>query len=520
MTSCSHEGTSSDTKRIAHGDGYNVQSSDYLFSPHGLKSPKKGTLPTLKIETPRKGISGFKTLLSKLKVDGCNPSSREGSHPVNVDLEDHRQIFLNNPQSLLARDPGELSRILSISKKDVNNIRNQGAEAIIMDTTVGHGEESCRILRELDLISSTEKIEEGEETTISSTSAIRPSLSMIGGSTLLDLCSLSSLSPLELSDSVITTGSSALDSLLSPLELSSSTNIKKRSRSEISGIIPEPHSPIGLQSGIVTEVSGPSGSGKTQLSLSLAANAIIHPTASTWKVHYLVAGGGSTSIYSLARRFRQICHSRFHADGERNLPSSDEVLKRISFTVVPDAYYLLATLTELEREFHATKIINKTSYNHLIILDSASGCLSSYLYGDRDGGVGAALLNEVCLSLRRLARIVRVGADTNGLARRIRRQAAVFVTNGVVSAFRKGATREKKPALGELWRTADVQIVLSTLGDVYNNSSDVPGMWKSAMRRVSARLERHNEKQCNASSEKHIRNVQFGIDQSGIVNES
>ena len=174
----------------------------------------------------------------------------------------------------------------------------------------------------------------------------------------------------------------------------------------------------------------------------------------------------------------------------------------------------------MERQFgdESTTLSTTTRSNNFIVLDSASGCLSSNLYGDGDGGSGSALMNEVSLALRRLSRRNRWVRLTFFCRN------AVFVINGVVSTQGKGGVGRRggryKPALGESWRVADVRILLDIYGDVYDDrghgdvSSDgVAGMCRSSMRRVGARLERHYAKKCDGTI------VKFGIDSSGIVDD-
>ena len=511
-----------------------------------------------------------------------NRTQEETGDPLVLSGDNRHQkmALLSNPQSLLARDPSELSRMLSLCDKDVSAVRNTVAMTIIMDETVGHGKESTRVQQELEAFTSLNEEEKtpnegggggggGGGGAKDRESPCLLKNGIFGGNTLLNLCSHSSLASADQpSDAVISTGSKALDRLLSPSVKSLPT--RKRPRTAIStetdtammtneSHFEDPSSIItGLESGIVTEVCGPSGSGKTQLALTLAANAILQQfscssqsISTPWNVRYLIAGGGSTAPYSLARRFRQICRSRLvHSNGERDPRASDEILERIFFTLVPDGYVLLAVLTQLENEFHNNDDDDgKNICNNLIILDSASGCLSSYLYGDGDGNVGAALVNEVYLSLRRLASLSQVcqvkdddcdEMDTALLSMRMRRN-AVFVTNCVVSdtSHAEGGNMRtiRKPALGELWRAAHVRLVFSIVGDVYRPDSDsskdnnynddddnIPGLQMVIARRLKAQLETHYDKKCNynggcSGGSMLEQSAKFSIDASGIVDD-
>ena len=128
------------------------------------------------------------------------------------------------------------------------------------------------------------------------------------------------------------------------------------------------------------------------------------------------------------RRFWQLCHSHIVHGGGRgglynwrrgNSRASDDLLNRITFEVIKDGHNLLVTLSRLEREFNnvdtnSTTIggcgsgdggrgsnnkIGEPSSN-LIILDSNSGCLSFYLYGEGNGGSSLVMMNKVSLSFR------------------------------------------------------------------------------------------------------------------------
>ena len=91
-------------------------------------------------------------------------------------------------------------------------------------------------------------------------------------------------------------------------------------------------------------------------------------------MYYLAAGVGSTSFYSLARHFRQLCRSRIiHGGGgggggdenhdkmHRDHRASNDLLDRIKVKVVNDMYTLLVTLVRLEREFDNVNINSSTT---------------------------------------------------------------------------------------------------------------------------------------------------------------
>ena len=203
--------------------------------------------------------------------------------------DQRRTLLLGNPQSLLARDPMEVSQTLSIPITQVHRIRRHISESIIMDRTVGHGTDSKRMIEDL-LVLENEYKNVGDHDAIYN----RQNPSMVGGTTALDKILHSSTSSMQDSTSVISTGSTVLNNLLSPPPATfhtAFTNIhsdrKKRPRSQISNMntntttdtnntIPK-QSPITnkkgkkvkkawiqsgiqsrIQSGFVTEISGPS----------------------------------------------------------------------------------------------------------------------------------------------------------------------------------------------------------------------------------------------------------------------
>jgi len=334
---------------------------------------------------------------------------------------------------------------------------------------------------------------------------------------------------------------------------------------------------LGLSPGTITEVSGATGSGKTQIALSLAIHTLLirssyHPSWSSfvsnskshetticstrslplWNVHYIAGGGGCVSLFSLARRLRQIFSAKLSAMSEKNaklftvpdnitndnanknLQEFEEIMDRIKFTAVSDGYSLLAALHHIELELTGdsdsydsttNKQILKT--NILIILDSVSGCLASNMYGDGDGGAGAATTNEVGLVLRRLSR----WADFSST---YAQRCSVFVTNGTVSttSFNSNSdenrinvnnatgknidqSKKRKAALGGTWRAADVRLSLDIINDEFV-SDDTRNLKTSSVRWVQATLEKHYAKSCHVNALKD-KPIVFGIASSGLI---
>jgi hypothetical protein len=154
----------------------------------------------------------------------------------------------------------------------------------------------------------------------------------------------------------------------------------------------------------------------------------------------------------------------------------------------------------------------------LLVIDSISGCLSPLLYAEGDGGVGAALLNEIHLTLRRISRFSSGCFQKYGVA--------VFVTNGMASDFKEGG---KKPALGDVWRAADVHVLLEPGRDVSVVSqkivaaNDLKGVvmksiYASCFLHKESRQDRtYNALNVGVAKVAGSSRVEFGIGASGIV---
>jgi len=286
--------------------------------------------------------------------------------------------------------------------------------------------------------------------------------------------------PQSAGSSCISTGSSRLDRLLSPppewdasISLNNTTLFQFSTHSkpihhehkhehEISnGMDSHPRAGHGVAFGHVTEVYGSLATGKTQLALSLAARMALFNTDRV-SVYYLAAGGGNASVVPLVRRLSRmvtVLHEQLTTNGQK-LGSRDmlERLRGVEFTTVSDGYAALAELSRIEsihrRPTHTqpTEISSNDPLGGcLIVLDSASGCLTPDLLGGglatpTDNGVGAYLVSEVALTLRRMARL---------------QNHAVLVTNGTAgerSGSVNGTSASLKPALGYGWNAADVQV--------------------------------------------------------------
>jgi hypothetical protein len=246
----------------------------------------------------------------------------------------------------------------------------------------------------------------------------------------------------------------------------------------------------------ITQVSGPSSSGKTQLGLMLAVNMMMldqeimrmnkfwkqdHDDTTRsrdYKVYYIASGSagnmGGYGLVPLARRLRHLVSAMNNSKGGTGMDSiqtsssRQQILDGIVLDSARDGYELLARLLYFEHEMHQRVQHycrsrrdddddvkeEEEQIGMLLVIDSISGCLSPLLYAEGDGGVGAALLNEIHLTLRRISRFSSGCFQKYGIA--------VFVTNGMASDFKGG----RKPALGDVWRAADIHVLLEPGRDI------------------------------------------------------
>jgi hypothetical protein len=227
----------------------------------------------------------------------------------------------------------------------------------------------------------------------------------------------------------------------------------------------------GLPFGYVTQVTGPPATGKTQLALGVAAQ----HAADSGKVFYLASGFGHGTLLPLVRRLQHFCTAN----------NFQNVIQNVTFATVNDGY---EALTALEQVADEKRI--------LVILDSASGCLSADLYASGDGDAGLMLSQWVAHTLRRVAR-------HNG--------AAVLVTNGTVSGEGSGV----KPAMGQAWYAADVALWFQAT----STGSSVEDLIESTSgsKRIRATLEHHWAKPCHRLHTIGDQTVEFMITSTGIA---
>lgn len=180
----------------------------------------------------------------------------------------------------------------------------------------------------------------------------------------------------------------------------------------------------GLSFGNITELVGPPSSGKTQVAIALAAQ----HAGQGGMVFYMASGFGHGTILPLARRLSQYTSKENY----------QRVLSNVQFTPIMNGYTALAFLIQLEEDY-----INRDKSNNqgfLLVLDSVSGVLSGDLYSSGEEDLGTAIAHQLALQLKGMVRNYNM---------------AILVVNGTVSG-----ENGSKPALGQIWRAADIQLWL------------------------------------------------------------
>lgn len=395
----------------------------------------------------------------------------------------HAQAFLTlTLTEILSMIKTKNSRI---TEKNVLDARFYVACSLIDNKEIGHGEEVNNIRTRV-----RENFPEFKKQ--HNVSCVQ----IPGTVTALDLCLHSSLT-FENGRAIraLSTGSKKLDALLSPpIDLAQggpSTNqiVNPFQRAPTSSF-------IGVSFGIITEVVGPPGSGRTQISLTLAADAAVH----NFPVYYLTSG--NSAVLPLAKRLHVVCQDR--ADKTSNVPINDlsSVLDNVQFIAVPDAHHLLVILDKIEPRIKQAFL--SRGKKSVIVIDSASGCLFSNFLSTNEGNSGMGLINEVVLTLRRLARTYFP---------------IVFVTNSMVknnisSHLENDTLLQRVPAMYGVWKAADVRTVLSFI-DEESQIDDVKKATE-AVKPINAVLEKHYAKSCKSLNQLS-ENINFGIASCGII---
>ena len=468
-------------------------------------------------------------------------------------------VPIRTPSALLSRDPTKLSTDLNTSLRNIHTLRAGVAREIISNPYSGHARHAAEVAAAVTkyccCINDNDGDVNDEDKYATNTAnelrgrkvasqqkhhhhhhvISRPNPLVAGAITALDMCAharyIKSMH-VDRGDSVsnqqqqhstypncIRTGSNAIDTLLAPDHSFSSfddgwsmpypfrssgennTDDEMNLKSSFSSTYTSSQSGYdrGVPYGMVTEFAGPPSSGKTQLSLSIAAHAVMR---NGLKVHYISGGNSRRAITRrLYTMFAELARSTTY-DGitrERTQAMTEEevrsmVLKKLEtvhVSSVPDAYSLLALLARIDveevayREVNSDAVSNKkrksnSSNGTLLIIDSVSSCLGHHLASD----AGAALASQVASTLRSMAR-THDGHIMHMKGCQLRRF-AVIVTNGSVAkrSFDNdsngytgartqpfGKHSKYQPAMGQYWHVSDVGIWLEEDDSLGNDDS-------------------------------------------------
>jgi len=212
--------------------------------------------------------------------------------------------------------------------------------------------------------------------------------------------------------------------------------------------------------------------------------------------------------------------------GRRHQVMLRAALARVGFVAVHDGHRALGALADIENDIvtsmgpaaaaahyedeERSDISSNNNNNNLVILDSASGCLSSDLFADGDGCLGAALVEEVSFTLRKISR--SIGVSSSRPCRCI-----VFVVNTISG---------QKAPLGAV--PADIQVRLDVVQDDYPDGEQqqqqrqrqpVAGLNVSMKRTVKATLMKHYGHAVSAREGDERKSTTFAITAKGIVDE-
>jgi len=509
---------------------------------------------------------------------------------------------IKTPSALLSRNPTQLSNALQTSLTTIKSIRNNAAIEIINNDYIGHGKQCEEIIHCVSRYCIANHNDDNQQQ-LKLSKQHRPTALLAGAVTALDLCArelllknISKSSTLHGHSNTasmsrggqdcISTGSKSIDQLLAPDSSytsfdqgwtisypykipSNNYEAANQHQTAVNNTCPHPSSSSsshgGVPFGMVTEISGPPSSGKTQLALSIAAHAVL---TNQMDVHY-ISGGNSTK--ALSRRlfsiFLELARSsvvvRYQQNGAQNGSGSGDVsssmtyemeeeaksialkaLDRVHVASVPDAYSLLAMLARIDEEEKSSrscsnngKVRKEGEGGTLLVVDSISGCLGHHL----SSVGGAALANQVALTLRQLARthdghiMDSVNSSSSGVATSsaslLARRFAVVVTNGSVAKYSldnkeqsvgsssttKATTStsvvnqsQNKPAMGRYWHVSDVGIWLEEDKSTprypqqhqqpinFYDDTSVVGLALSEKKVVCATLQNHHGKSCRS----------------------
>ncbi|KAL7480613.1 hypothetical protein ACHAW6_006292 [Cyclotella cf. meneghiniana] len=444
----------------------------------------------------RETLSGIKR---RRDDDDANPPDAASASPFFLPI--------TTPSALLARNPLHLSYAVDVPLETLKTIRGDAARALLSDPFAGHSRRPAQIAA------------------VASRFCRGAPQWIVGSSSGLELCAHSLVAKHLVASDRLETGSEALDRLLAPhpsfvsaenlAALSFPVGVPERDTKQDDGRMGAGGIPLGM----VTEFSGPSSCGKTQLSLSIAARSVVKHDL--MRVVYVISGGQGKAV---SRRLYSLCVEAGRRFGKEERDArilAEKALERVSVVCVSDAYSLLALLAKIEgEEIHCP---HSNSFGTLLVIDSISGCIGHHLFGN-SLTVGAALVNQVGLTLRRMARTLdcrfdttpKEDADNESLwIHSPPRRFAVVVTNGSVANWSADGTSAAlvnndthKPAMGRYWHVSDIGLWLEEdkshsqsdgasfkLQDFYNETP-VAGLYYASKKVVCATLTNHYAKSC------------------------
>jgi hypothetical protein len=405
------------------------------------------------------------------------PTSTRTKLLVNENNEAY--IPIHTPSALLSRNPHQLTSHLSVSLDNLKCIRAGVADALLADETIG----CSSVVEVIDWVAAKHEADRRQQLIVGSISA-------------LELTAHS----LSVGNESVSSGCEALDLLMA-----SQTNVNVRLGHVSTDSCRDNNIQRGVPFGFITEVSGPPSSGKTQFCLSVISNALMQQTNAV----YLTSG----NVLSVSRRLFSLCVERASRRDDAK-QFAERQMDRISIASVSDAYELLALLAKLEWQ---EMIGNDSSSNNnerktLLVIDSISSIVGHHLSSLTPG---AALINQVGLTLRRMARTLD-GRFANANSKEARRF-GILIANGSVANWSETERNNSKPAMGRYWEVSDVELWMEEecheeshrldVCDFYQNGLN--GLHRGQRKMVKATLLNHWTKKCGES-------VRFVVKSGGV----
>ena len=376
------------------------------------------TLHQIGISTPIRGkLSGIKRPRPDDDLTSTNPPF----------------IPVTTPAALLSRPIQSLSRALDVTRSNLRDIRAGVADALISDECIGHSgavqiaEWNGRLLHQE--FSRNDRSGQGDDENVFHRE-LRPPQLTVGSISALEMAAHSS----DIKIQHISTGSRGFDRLLA-----SNIDLNMKLAYPFNASIRNDANAGGVPFGMVTEVVGPPSSGKTQFCISVVSNTV-------QEVIYVT----SVNVQSISRRLFSLCMERARTEEKANEQDAKQLAEkqmgRILLVRVSNGYELLALLAKTERQ-----IMESKRPSTLLVIDSISSIIGHHLSSLK---AGAALINQVGLALKRIARGLDSRFDSNGTRQRF----GVLVVNGTVSRQETFDGKRNKPAMGRYWHASDIEL--------------------------------------------------------------